>query len=67
MAMKIILVGYRSFKKLNVPVYATRFTLGLIELKLKEHKILRESELIKINPTTNIQIGEIKLSFSCQS
>jgi len=36
-------------KKLNVPVYATRFTLGLIELKLKEHKILRESTLVQID------------------
>ena len=34
-------------KKCNVPIYASRFTLGLIELKLKEHKILRESELIE--------------------
>ena len=27
-------------KKLNIPIYATRFTLGLIELKLKEHGLL---------------------------
>ena len=32
-------------KKLNVPIYATRFTLGLIEIKLKEHKLLRETRL----------------------
>ena len=38
-------------KKLNVPVYATRFTLGLIEIKLKEHRLLRESELVEINST----------------
>ena len=34
-------------KKLKVPIYATRFTLGLIELKLKEHKLLRETELVR--------------------
>ncbi|MFD1737389.1 ribonuclease J [Bacillus salitolerans] len=50
-------------KKLNVPVYATRFTLGLIELKLKEHRILRESELIEIDSHSNLQLGEIDVSF----
>ena len=28
-------------KQLNMPVYATRLTLGLIELRLKEHGLLR--------------------------
>jgi ribonuclease J len=50
-------------KKLNVPVYATRFTLGLIEIKLKEHKILRESELNEINAETNLTFDEIGVSF----
>ena len=50
-------------KKLNVPVYATRFTLGLIELKLKEHKILRESTLVEINANSNLDFGTIKVSF----
>ncbi|WP_339229212.1 ribonuclease J [Oceanobacillus sp. FSL K6-2867] len=50
-------------KKLNVPVYATRFTLGLIELKLKENRSLRESELIEINSESNIEIGEMSISF----
>ncbi len=50
-------------KKLNVPVYATRFTLGLIELKLKEHKILRETELIEITPSSNLTLGKIAMSF----
>ncbi|WP_100333549.1 ribonuclease J [Bacillus alkalisoli] len=50
-------------KKFNVPVYATRFTLGLIELKLKEHKILRESELIEINSDSNLSFGNISVSF----
>jgi ribonuclease J len=50
-------------KKINVPVYATRFTLGLIELKLKEHKLLRETELVEINADSNITIGEMSTTF----
>lgn len=50
-------------KKINVPVYATRFTLGLIKLKLKEHKLLRETELIEIDSNTNLTFNDVKLSF----
>ncbi|MBM7570735.1 ribonuclease J [Aquibacillus albus] len=50
-------------KKINVPVYATRFTLGLIELKLKEHKILRETEIHEINSDTNLNFNDIKVNF----
>ena len=50
-------------KKLNVPVYATRFTLGLIELKLREHKILRESTLVQIDSNSELDFGEVKVSF----
>lgn len=50
-------------KQLNIPVYATRFTLGLIEIKLKEHKLLRESELIEINPNSKLKLGQMEVSF----
>lgn len=50
-------------KKLNVPIYATRFTLGLIELKLKEHKLLSESELIEINSESKLSFNQMQVSF----
>lgn len=50
-------------KKINVPVYATRFTLGLIELKLREHKILRESELNEIDSNSNLTFDKIRVNF----
>lgn len=50
-------------KQLQIPVYATRFTLGLIELKLKEHKLLRESELIEITSESTIQFQHIAVEF----
>src|SRR2546426_551971 len=37
-----------ALKKLNVPVYGTRLTLGLLKPKLKEHRILRESDLREV-------------------
>ncbi|MGE7675354.1 ribonuclease J [Lysinibacillus sp. NPDC094403] len=50
-------------KKINVPIYATRFTLGLIELKLKEHKLLRETELIEIHSDSSLNFGQVDVSF----
>ncbi|WP_080848215.1 ribonuclease J [Cytobacillus gottheilii] len=50
-------------KNINVPVYSTRFTLGLIELKLTEHKLLGDTEMIEIDSNSNIQFDQIGISF----
>src|SRR5579875_3167927 len=44
-------------RKLNVPIYATQFTLGLIDLKLEEHRLKRETKLIVINAQSNLEFG----------
>ncbi len=49
-------------KQLNVPVYASRLTIGLIELKLKEHK-LKKIQLHDISPDTELQLGMLAISF----
>lgn len=50
-------------KKLNVPIYATRFTLGLIELKLDEHRLKRETKLITIDSESRLEFGKIGVTF----
>ena len=64
MDMKIILGASRTLlKQLNMPIYATRLTLGLIELKLKEHGLLRQTELVLINSDSNLEFGTVSLTF----
>jgi ribonuclease J len=50
-------------KKINVPIYATKFTLGLIELKLEEHRLLRDTTLTLIDSKSVLELGQIKVSF----
>ncbi|XEC97165.1 ribonuclease J [Paenibacillus tarimensis] len=50
-------------KHLNVPVYGTKLTLGLIEGKLKEAGLLGETKRILINADSEIQLGAIKATF----
>ncbi|KYG91390.1 ribonuclease J [[Bacillus] sp. KCTC 13219] len=50
-------------QRLNVPIYASRFTLGLIELKLKEHKLLRDTQLIEIDENASLQFSSATISF----
>ncbi len=48
-------------KKLNVPVYGTRLTLGLVKPKLKEHRILRESDLREVRVGDSVQLGPFRV------
>ncbi|CAM3922633.1 ribonuclease J [Cohnella lubricantis] len=50
-------------KQLNVPIYATRLTLGLIESKLKEHGLLADSSLNAIDADSVLEIGQLQVSF----
>ncbi|CAM3947816.1 ribonuclease J [Cohnella lubricantis] len=50
-------------KQLNVPVYATRLTIGLIENKLKEAGLLGDTKRILIHADSEVQLGTIKASF----
>lgn len=50
-------------RELNVPVYGTKLTLGLVESKLKEAQLLNESKLILVNVDSEISIGSFKVSF----
>src|SRR6201997_1334315 len=44
-------------RELNVPVYATEFTLAYVEGKLEEHKLLDNAELIEIEPKRKFHLG----------
>ena len=50
-------------KHLNVPVYGTKLTLGLIEAKLKEANLLGETKRMLINADSIVRFGQITASF----
>lgn len=50
-------------KEINVPVYGTRLTLGLVEHKLKEHNMLSSVKLNKVSPGDFIKFNEITVEF----
>lgn len=50
-------------KHLNVPVYATRLTMGLIEGKLKEAGLLGDTKRIVITADSELTLGSVTASF----
>ncbi|OPA77652.1 ribonuclease J [Paenibacillus selenitireducens] len=50
-------------KHLNVPIYGTKLTLGLIESKLKEANLLGETKRILIDADSVVPMGSIQASF----
>ena len=56
-------------KQINIPIYATKLTAGLIENKLEEHKLLKSTKLRVVNQGEKITLGKMKVEFirSCHS
>ena len=49
--------------KVNVPIYGTPLTIGLIENKLREHSLSAPPELIKVNSGEHIKLGCFDIEF----
>ena len=50
-------------KQFNVPIYGTKLTIGLIEHKLEEHKLLRSANLKVVTPGQTVNLGSMKVEF----
>ena len=56
-------------KQINIPIYATKLTVGLINNKLEEHGLLRSTKMITVNQGETINFGKMQIEFirSCHS
>ena len=50
-------------KNMNVPVYGTRLTLGILENKLAEHKLLQNAKLHNVSAGDTVKAGCFKVEF----
>ena len=48
-------------KQINIPIYATKLTMGLIKNKLEEHKLLSSAQLFTVDQGQTINFGNIKV------
>ncbi len=49
--------------KINVPVYGTRLTIGLVQNKLKEHGLEKTVKLHSVLPGNILKLGELRVEF----
>lgn len=50
-------------KQINVPVYGTKLTLGIVQTKLKEHGLLSSVELKYVKPKDIIKLENVSVEF----
>ena len=50
-------------KQVNMPIYCTRFTAGLIKLKLEEHDLVKSTKLITVDPGKSVRAGKFTVEF----
>jgi ribonuclease J len=50
-------------KQMQVPVYGTRLTLGIVEMKLQEHQISLHPKSHPVDPGDTIRVGSFSVEF----
>lgn len=50
-------------RNFNLPIYATRLTIGIIEGKLKEHKLLADAKLNVVKSGEKVSLGKFQIEF----
>ena len=50
-------------KELNVPIYATKLTMGIIENKLKEHDLLKVTKRKVVKFGQSINLGQFRIEY----
>ena len=50
-------------RQVNMPVYCTRLTAGLIQLKLEEHGLLKQTKLVTVEAGEMIRVGKFYVEF----
>ena len=50
-------------KQVNLPIYCTRLTAGLIRLKLQEHGLINSVKLITVEAGQSIEAGKFQVEF----
>ena len=50
-------------KEINVPIYGTNLTIGLVQNKLKEHNLLSTTKLNRVSPGDTVSLGCFRVEF----
>ena len=50
-------------KEINLPIYTTKLTMGIIENKLKEHNLLRSTKRKVVRHGQSINLGKFRIEF----
>ena len=50
-------------KQVNMPIYCTRFTAGLIQLKLEEHGLVKSTKLLTVEAGKTVRAGKFTVEF----
>ena len=50
-------------KQVNLPIYCTRLTAGLIKLKLQEHGLVNSTKLITVEAGQTVKAGKFQVEF----